>query len=475
MRSTAHWVLLSLSSVVTVAVGCGSSTPSADQSSHTSDTVPPGTAAAGDAGGAPPEAAAFPAGTTIDHILSTGQSNAVGFNAKPALSLEQSFGNLMFDRGVMTSAECDGEGCKRYDKPAKLVGLVEGDTYLTDKVETMSTGMANEITKLGGGMGSAMPRILVSNHGRSGNTYWCLSKVGCSFLDGHGYVKPFDEALMQVADGQALAKAAGVGYRVRAVTAIHGESDHYAGQFPLDGSDGKKASITNYADALVEWQRDYEAAIVATTGQSDPIPLFISQMANWNDTPHSEIPSRQLEAHLRAPGKVIVIGPTYQLPYTDDCIHFSSHGERQLGEYFAKAYHRVITEKTAWEPLRPKSATAAGNVVTVTFVVPKPPLVLDTKLVVDPGKFGFEVVTAAGTALPIESVVVAGAERVTITLAAGSDATGGHVRYAYTAQPETCPGPTSGPRGNLRDSDDTASNYGYPLFNWSVSFDAAIQ
>jgi hypothetical protein len=470
-------VLLSLSAAVTVAVGCGSSTPDADPASHTNGTVPPGAESGGSDGAPAPDAppAVIPPGSAIDHILSTGQSNAVGFNAKPALSLEQSFGNLMFDRGVMTSAACDSEGCKQYDKPTKLVGLVEGDTYLTDKVETMSTGMANEITKLAGGTGQGTPRVLVSNHGRSGNTYWCLSKTGCSFLDGHGYVKPFEEALMQIADAQALAKAAGVAYKVRAVTAIHGESDHYAGQFPLDGSDGTVGAVKSYADALVEWQHDYETAVRTATGQTDAVPLFISQMANWNDAPHSEIPDRQLEAHIRAPGKVIVIGPTYQLPYTDDCIHFSSHGERQLGEYFAKAYHRVVTQKSPWEPLRPKAVTAAGNVVTVSFMVPKPPLVLDTKLVADPGNLGFAVVNAGGSSLPIQSVAVAGTDTVTITLAAGSDATGGHVRYAYTAEPETCPGPQTGPRGNLRDSDDTPSNYGYSLFNWSVSFDAAIQ
>jgi hypothetical protein len=52
---------------------------------------------------------------------------------------------------------------------------------------------------------------------------------------------------------------------------------------------------------------------------------------------------------------------------------------------------------------------------------------------------------------------------------------GARVRYASTAQPGTCPGPQSGPRGNLRDSDATASNHGYPLFNWGVQFDAPVE
>ena len=35
-------------------------------------------------------------------------------------------------------------------------------------------------------------------------------------------------------------------------------------------------------------------------------------------------------------------------------------------------------------------------------------------------------------------------------------------------------GPETGPRGNLRDSDDAASVYGYELFNWAVHFDEPI-
>jgi hypothetical protein len=471
MRSYVRSIVLLLSTVVTVATGCGSTTPS-NRGSAAGATGPSGS---GTDGGTAPDGGALPQGSGIEHVLSTGQSNAVGFNAKPPLSMQQTFGNLMFDPGVMTAAECDQDGCKRYEKPTKLVDLVEGDTYFTERLETMSSGLANEISKLRGA-GAASSRVLVSVHGRSGNTYWCLSKNGCNFLEGKGYVKPFDEAMLQVADGMALARASGASYKVRAVTAIHGESDHYAGQFPLDSSDGKVGAIASYADALLEWQRDYDAGIRAVTGQAEMVPLFISQMANWNDTAHSEIPSRQLEAHVRAPGRVIVVGTTYQLTYTGDCIHLTSESERQLGEYFAKAYHRVIAEGGVWEPLRPKKATAAGNVVTITYQVPKPPLVLDTTLVSDPGKLGFEVVDAAGTPLPIDSVAVAGADAVNVTLAAGTVLpAGAHVRYAYTAQPSTCPGPASGPRGNVRDSDDPPSNNGYPLFNWSVSFDAAIE
>jgi hypothetical protein len=260
---------------------------------------------------------------------------------------------------------------------------------------------------------------------------------------------------------------------VRAVTAIHGESDHYDSQFPLDRTDGAPGEVASYADALIEWQRDYDTSIRAITGQTEEVPLFISQMANWNDTYHSEIPIRQLEAHTRAPAKVVLIGSTYHLPYAKDCIHFTNDGERQLGEYFAKAYQKVTSGGT-WEPVRPSGVSAAGNVLTVRFVVPKPPLVLDTNLVSDPGNYGFEVADGGGNSVTISKVQLAGPDSVTITLD-GAVPSGARVRYAYTAQPQVCPGPTTGARGNLRDSDDTPSNDGYPLFNWSVQFDAPVQ
>src|SRR5689334_14232965 len=85
--------------------------------------------------------------------------------------------------------------------------------------------------------------VLVSGHGRSGNTYWCVRKGGCPYDSdpppaGRGKTIPFEQGTAfsagafaghgEVADAKALATAAGKTYAVRAVLAIHGESDHYA-------------------------------------------------------------------------------------------------------------------------------------------------------------------------------------------------------------------------------------------------------
>jgi hypothetical protein len=414
----------------------------------------------------------------VNHVLSTGQSNSVAHEGRPVLSTSQPFSNLMFDVGVMTSGDCDREGCRTYQKPSKFSPLVEGDSFWWP-VETMSAGLANQAAMLAKTKHQKPAHdVLVSLAGRNGLTYWCLRKGGCNFID-PSYLNPFAESMKQVEDGKALAAAAGKSYVVRAVTAIHGESDDYAyatntQQVPLDGTDGTYQAIKSYADGLVEWQRDYEAGVKAITGQTIDVPLLVSQFSGWNNIPRSAVTQYQFEAMVRTQGKVAIVTPGYILDWHEDCRHYSNHGERQLGEYFGKAYARIVLEGKKWLPLHPTNATIAGSVITAKFHVPVPPLALDTQRVTDPGHYGFEVVDDAGNDLPIASVALAGPDAVTVTLAA-APAGKTKLRYAFKATPQTCPGKTVGPRGNLRDSDATPSQNGYELFNWGVHFEVPVQ
>ena len=130
--------------------------------------------------------------------------------------------------------------------------------------------------------------------------------------------------------------------------------------------------------------------------------------------------------------------------------------------------------------MRPKSISRAGSVVTVTYFVPAPPLTLDTVHVTNPGNFGFDFVDN-GTLVPLSSVVVTGADTVTITLGAVPSGVNMRLRYAQNqdTNPATrCIGPGTvyggGARGNLRDSDATPSRYGYDLWNWGANFDFVV-
>jgi hypothetical protein len=414
----------------------------------------------------------------INHVVSTGQSNSVAHEGRPVLSTSQPYKNLMFDVGVMTSGTCEREGCRVYQKPSSFVPLTEGDTFWYP-VETMSSGMANEVSKLASSVyNKGDHSLLVSLAGRNGLTYWCLRKGGCNFLD-PTYLNAFDESMKQVDDAMAIAKAQGKTYVVRAVTSVHGESDDYAWatgnqEVPIDGTDGTPNKINTYADALLEWQHDYEAGVKQRTGQTLPVPMLISQHSGWNDVERSMVTQFQYQAMIDSKYMVTIVTPGYPLEYHDDCRHYSNHGERHLGEYFAKAYTRIVLEGKKWAPVHPTDVKIAGNVITAKFWVPVPPLVLDTQYVMDPGNYGFEVADGAGNDVAITKVELTGPDTVQITVA-NAPAGGAKLRYAFKTIPHSCPGRFAGARGNLRDSDATPSQASYPLYNWAVHFEVPVQ
>jgi hypothetical protein len=436
----------------------------------------------------------------INHVLSTGASDSVANGGSPPLTTTQPFSNLSFDVGVMTAGSCDGNGCKAYQTPTAFKPLVEGDTYFGYAVETMSSSLANQASVFAGASFAkfGLPYthdVLVSHHGRSGNEYWCLRQQTanlspganvCYYQSSLGYLPAFDEGMKQVQKAKALAAASGKTYVVRAVTAIHGqgESDSNEQNFTfLESTDGTGRRLMSYTDGLLDWQRDYDTRVRAITGQAEPIPLFISQFGSMT-TAMSIIPQRQLDAHVASKGKVVLVAPNYPLPHYQDCNHYTNHSQRWLGAYFAKAYQRVVIEGKTWEPTRPTAITRSGNVIKVKYVVPVPPLVIDTQRV-DASNDKFPVPPIDGfifrdstMSASVTSVAVTAPDEVTITLSSAPTGTNRILRYAFESQlPDfRCPGPTSGARGNVRDSDGTKAHHldadgnPYELFNWSVAF-----
>jgi hypothetical protein len=267
-----------------------------------------------------------------------------------------------------------------------------------------------------------------------------------------------------VTAGLALAQASGDAYAVRAVVIVHGESDHL----------GNNA---NYDLDLLEWQSDYDADVRAITGQTLPIPLITDQMSSFSayGEATSAIPQLQLEASRSEPDRIVLMGPKYVLPYVPDGVHLTGEGSRWLGEMHAKVFERVLVDGEPWRPVSPREITRQGAQITVRLWVPAPPLVLDETIVTNPGNYGFGYSDSSGAAPTITSVALAGDDSVVITLSA--EPVGGNQRVTYAmngiaGQPA---GPTTGPRGNLRDSDATESRHGYALYNWCVHFDEEVQ
>ncbi len=377
--------------------------------------------------------------TTLHHTLITGQSLSTGA-ASTVVSTVQPYNNVMLNTGVRAG----GVNLTSFVPLVETTGAGEG--------ETIASGFANLLTESTGGATTGI-RTLASAHGVSGQPYAVLRKGTTAYANG----------MAQVTAGAMLAAAASETYTVRAVTVIHGESDHNGGN-------------QNYDQNLLEWQSDYEADVQAITGQTAPVPMFTDQMSSFTalGSTTSTIPLQQLAAAAARPDRIFVVAPKYMLAYVPDGVHLTGDGERMLGEYYAKAWRRVLVDGEPWLPVSPRAVQRDGAVITVDFNVPAPPLVLDTTLVTDPGTFGFGFSDTSGAAPTITAVEIVDDDTVRITLSAAPTGGNKRLRYAMTGTTGAAAGPTTGARGNLRDSDGAVSLAAYPLYNWCVHFEEAV-
>ena len=375
----------------------------------------------------------------VHHLLISGQSLSCGATS-PVVSAEQIYGNLSFNTGVRAG----GVGLTGF------IPLVE--TWDGSQGETIASGLANMIAEQAQQLGESHV-MLASAHGVGGQPYVALRKG----------TAPYANGLAQVTAAVAIAGMLGKTHAVRALAIVHGESDHVAKNLA-------------YADDLLAWQSDYEADVAAITGAQLPLPMFLCQMSSFTKygQASSRIPAAQLTAAKARPDRMFVVGPKYFMPYTDG-VHLTGDGERWLGEYYAKAYRKVLIDGQRWAPVQPQAIAREGAVITIRFNVPAPPLVLDELMVKNPGNFGFEFYDASGAPPAITQVLLVDDVTVRVTLASAPVAGNRRMRYAHTGAAGQAAGPMTGARGNLRDSDATPSLHGYPLYNWGVHFDEPIE
>jgi len=359
------------------------------------------------------------------HILSTGQSLSLGYEGAPALSGTQPYDNKMLNGSNILSP------------------LIESG------LESPASAMGNGITALNG------KQIAVTKHGMGSKGYADLKK-GTSY---------YNTGISQVGFVKSGAEAISKTEKVIAVTTVHGENDHVAG------------NATFYEGYLVEWQNDYEADAQAITGQNDTIPLFTDQMGSWTQygSATSGIPSAQLAAAENNSGKIVLVGPKYFLNYSSSSPHLINTSYRWLGEYYAKVIKKVVFDGETWRPLSPDTIERNGNIIYAKFHVPVGSLAFDTNLVSENTNYGFEYFDDSSSAA-ISSVELLNTDTVKITLNTTPIGINQRLRYAYTGTPNADAGaqPSGSPRGNLRDTDPAISLSGNTLYNWSVHFDKTI-
>lgn len=373
------------------------------------------------------------------HILSTGQSLALGFTAWPALSTTQPYANLSL------SPNLGG-----YNRP--LVPLV--DTLQ----ETPSSGMANTLHAL-----DSMHRaVVVGLHASSGSPYVDLKQGTGPYFKAMAQVDSTRAELMYLNPANT--------YTPIAVTVIHGEADNDAGNAAF------------YQGYLEEWQRDYETDVSARIGTQVSLPMFVSQMnSGWT----GELAVAQYNAHKANPGKIFLVGPKYHYDYFDD-LHLGNVESKHLGEMFGKVIHEVVVQGNAWSPTMPTSVTRVDSVITLDYHIPVGRLVIDTVSIAKRPHYGFEFLQTGGDSVWISAVrLVSNGTQVQVVLSGIPNGTDERLRYAFTCyhgdtgfglcgngEDATAVG------GNIRDQDSTVSpaigSTGLPLYNWGVTFEEAV-
>lgn len=378
----------------------------------------------------------------LTHVGGLGQSLMAGSGGMPLLSTVQRFKNRMFDRvrlpEVLTAFSPLVESASASS---------EGETIMSSWTAQTSFMRANPVP------------MLASVHSAGGHPINSFIRIS-----------PLYQALLTaVRAARELCANAGESYAYFGTAFVQGE------QNDKDGS-----AYAYYLETLKQIAVDLDLDVRSATGQDRPVPLLVSQVSSWTNAAEANRSEpmtaiAQYQAAKDLPDLVVLVAPKYMLPYVDGT-HLSAHGYRWHGAYFAKA-QRVISEGGTWRPLMPLTVRKRGpRAIVAEFHSPGGfPLTFDTSSVTDPnGQQGFEYVDDAGTAA-LTSVQLVGDNAVCLSVARDM-AANPRLRYAYTGTRGAPAGPTSGPRGCLRNTDPLVSYYTdvdgspFPLFDWCIHF-----
>ncbi len=239
---------------------------------------------------------------------------------------------------------------------------------------------------------------------------------------------------------------------------------HYIGWIQGEADANQETAYGTYRAMLENLQSDIETDAQAVSGQSEPIPMLISQVTAY---------SRKNDGAARDSDRIFAVTSSYRFPYGGN-IHFTNVGAKLNGAYFGRA-HDALLQGYQPECLMPISAVLSGTVVRVRFDVPHPPMRLDTEQLAAATDYGFQVRDDLGV-LTILSIVIQGGD---VVIALASEPQGASsVRYAldYAGAGRSVSGGMEG-AGNLRDSaPDVVSIDGadYQLFNVAPAFELPV-
>jgi hypothetical protein len=411
-------------------------------------------------------------------IVGTGQSLSVGAYGTPETATTQPYGNLELSFGGATVAPpfdptLPSLTLVPLTEPIRPVATSYPSAYPANLYgETPHTAMADQITSM---TMAAAAHDYVTIHtvvGESGQGLTVIQKNPTGLPTTGTSGRAYDATLFEASAITRLAQAAGKTYGIGGIVLTHGETD---------------AGNSAYADGIYQLLTDYNQDLSAITGQTTPIPMFVNQQQSVpSDNGQVAVSAlQQWQAGLDHPGEIVCTGPKYQYPYSgadSTHVHLDTQGYELLGEKTAEVYFERVVRGNDWQPLQPSTESVTGNVVTVQFHVPVPPLVWDDTLPPPHSTAipewaagrGFEVL-GSGVRETITDVEIMGDDTVQITCQ--SDLTGLNVvvGYAATAEGGTPPAGLPARWGHLRDSDPfVGSTTGLAQPNYCVTFQLVV-
>lgn len=373
------------------------------------------------------------------HLIITGQSLAAGGSTQaqsPVTTTAQAdYGILSFETGPKVDFKYDtlNESLLEAVIPCREnAGTRPGQ-------ESPSSGMAFKIHDLTG------HTVLVSDACSSGTAIADISTGSATFT---GATKMIQSAV-------AMAEKLGMQY-VPVMVLIHGNQNAAAG-----------TSISSYRTAMETLRAQYESVINAATGETQSLHMFVGQLSNTipyggtaGSTKTNNIGIAQYQ-EARDNALIHLASAQYARPYSDG-EHLTSAGYRTEGEVIGAVVGGWLNDNTKSSLVPIESGVVqSGTTITIPVAGCVGDLVIDTARVTDPGNYGF-VLTGA----TIASVAVSGsgtAAKIVITKTDSTAATA--ISYASQGIAGQNPGPVTGSRGCIRDSQSGSSLSGLPLYN----------
>lgn len=292
--------------------------------------------------------------------------------------------------------------------------------------------------------------------------------VVCIFPGGHGMntiqqlmkpAEPYNKLIKEIQTAHDKAVERGWEFFVPAVCWMQGESDIV--EYPDYDYKEYFHRMYNNLNADIKNVTHQKEDIRIICYQSSTITKGLRYKPNDYDGIESKTPTAQMEL-IRDDSLIWVSGPTYPYDFVNESLHIDAVGQQCIGTLAAKSALGILRNEKRHIGLVPMAYQVEGNDIRIDFNVPCPPLCFDTIHVKKADNFGFNVIRFDGA--DIISDVMIDNNSVMIRCTESPD----KCRLRYGINGEFLRGGRKvGPRGNLRDSQNTVPN-------WCLMFEIRI-